>query len=140
MESLSDVSVESYSIQDKYSFCSVAKSLLACGMGMLAVGISGGTSTAIPISRTCSSPALSIKTGSDEMYVSRMYESYNPTWSNVNISPIQTRDSVVNIPESLSIIKLLAFVDGDNEAEINADNFFNSKKIKTKKVLFRKKK
>jgi len=138
MEYLIDISTESYSIQDKYSLSSMAKSLVACGM--LAASISGsrGVTATIP-SRICSS-SLSTKTGSDEIHISRLYESYSPTWSNVSISPSQTHDTQANIPESLSIIKMLAFIKGDNEAEIRADNFFNSKQISTKKVLLRRKK
>lgn len=138
MENFINISTESYSTQDKYSLSSMAKSLVACGV--LAASISGGSgiTTTLP-SRTRPS-TLSTNTGSAGTHVSRLYESYNPTWSNVSINPSQAHDSRVNIPESLSIIKMLAFIEGDTEAEIRADDFFYSKQFSTKKVLLRSKK
>jgi len=134
-----DISAESYSNQDKYSFSAMAKSLIAA-CGVLAASIGGGSGFAtINPARFLSSTA-STKTGSDEISISKLYESYSPTWSNVRIKPSQTNDLQTNIPESLGIIKMLAFIDGDINAETSADNFFNSKRIATKKVLLRKKK
>lgn len=139
MEYLIDISTESYCTQDKYSLSNMAKSLVACGV--LAASLSGGSAIATTLpSRNYSLNTLATKTGSDEIHISRLYESYNATWSNVSISPSQLHDNQVNISDSLNIIKMLSFIEGDNEAENRADNFFNSKQISTKKVLLRREK
>ncbi len=73
--------------------------------------------------------------GSDEYIINFLYSQASPTWSGVETAFVFTKDTVEDISGSLSMIRQLSFVEGDSEAEKQADIFFSQIRVKTKKIM-----
>ncbi len=111
----------------QYSISDMTKTLVVCGAILLNSG-----SFFQPPARTC----LPItKGGSDSYIINKLYSSDSPTWSDVETSVALPEGSTNDIAASFNVLNQLAFLEGDDEAEKEADQFFSQIPVKTKKIM-----
>lgn len=111
----------------QYSISDMTKTLVVCGAILLNSG-----SIFYPPARTC----LPIsKGGSDSYIINKLYSSDNPTWTDVETSVAIPDASANDVAASFSVLNQLAFLEGDYEAEKEADLFFSQIPVKTKKIM-----
>lgn len=111
----------------QYSFSDMTKTLVVCGAVLLNSG-----SFFHPTARTCLPVS---KGGSDSYIINKLYSSDNPTWTDVETSVALPDDSANDVAASFSVLDQLAFLEGDDEAEKEADLFFSQIPVKTKKIM-----
>lgn len=108
-----------------------AKTLVVCGALLL--------NSSSPLINHPHRSNHSVNGGSDDYFVSSLYQSDSQTWSNIKAEYASQNDISKNIPEAFNLMSNLSFLEADAEAEKEADIFFNRVKVKTKKIIVRKK-
>jgi len=111
----------------QYSISDMTKTLVVCGAILLNSG-----SIFQPTARTC---LPETKGGSDSYIINKLYSSDSPTWSDVETSVTLPNGSTNDIAASFNILNQIAFLEGDDEAEKEADLFFSQIPVKTKKIM-----
>lgn len=116
----------------KYSLLDATKTLVLCGT-LLASPAHVSTAPALRYS------SAALKNGSDSLTVAKLYHHDAPTWSAVKVTPAMKAESVEAVTTTaLKLINQLSFIDHDAKAEKQADAFFATKPVKTKKIVIRK--
>jgi hypothetical protein len=116
----------------QYSMSNMTKTLIVCGALLL-----NANGSFFPAPPRINLPVC--RGGSDGYLINHLYPSDSPTWSDVTTAYASPKDTANYIPETLSVLSKLAFLEGDAEAEKEADQFFNQIQIKTKKIMIRRK-
>lgn len=116
----------------QYSLSNMTKTLVVCGTLLLNTG---GT-----ISQPQQRKDLLTTIGRSIDYsYNRVYQTDSPTWSNVETEFVAHQNMTSDIPESFNLLNKLAFLEGDIEAEKEADLYFNQIQVKTKKIAVNRK-
>lgn len=112
----------------QYSISDMTKTLVVCGALLLNTGglfLQAPTRVNLPIS----------KCGSDSYIINNLYSSDSPTWSDVETAYSSPKDTGFDIAETINVLHQLSFIEGDADAEKEADLFFNQIPVKTKKIM-----
>ena len=73
--------------------------------------------------------------GSDSFRIGQLISSRNETWSPITLCDYESSKSFDNISASVKLLKNLSFLEGDLQAEKEADAYFDNIPVKTRKVL-----
>lgn len=119
--------------QYRYSLKQKTKTLLVCSA--LLFTTSGAPS--IPALKPVDLSAN--EDGSNAYLVSNLYLSDSYTWSDIKIASSPTEEVYNEILDTFSVLKKLTFLEVDEIAEKEADQFFNKITMKTKKIMVNKK-